>query len=73
MCLALALPGLHWWPLALAMPGLLLTAIDGAGVRRALLIGWFGGVVHWSHPAYANRHIVVRNDREIVRASLEGR
>jgi outer membrane protein assembly factor BamB len=27
--------------------------------------------VHWSHPAYANRHIVVRNDREIVRASLE--
>jgi outer membrane protein assembly factor BamB len=31
------------------------------------------GAVHWSHPAYANRHIVVRNDREIVRASLEGR
>lgn len=29
------------------------------------------GAVHWSHPAYANRHIVVRNDREIVRASLE--
>jgi outer membrane protein assembly factor BamB len=26
--------------------------------------------VHWSHPAYANRHIVVRNDREIVRLSL---
>ena len=26
--------------------------------------------VHWSHPAYANRHIVVRNDREILRASL---
>jgi outer membrane protein assembly factor BamB len=26
--------------------------------------------VHWSHPAYANRHVVVRNDREIVRASL---
>jgi len=30
------------------------------------------GAVHWSHPAYANRHIVVRNDKEIVRASLEG-
>jgi hypothetical protein len=29
--------------------------------------------VHWSHPAYANRHIVVRNDEEVVRASLEAR
>lgn len=28
------------------------------------------GAVHWSHPAYANRHIVVRNDEEIVRYSL---
>jgi outer membrane protein assembly factor BamB len=28
------------------------------------------GAVHWSHPAYANKHIVIRNDREIVRASL---
>lgn len=28
------------------------------------------GVVHWSHPAYANRHVVIRNDREILRASL---
>ncbi|MEE8130695.1 MAG: hypothetical protein V3T48_10420 [Vicinamibacterales bacterium] len=26
--------------------------------------------MRWSHPAYANRHIVVRNDREILRASL---
>ena len=26
--------------------------------------------VHWSHPAYANGHIVTRNDREIVRARL---
>ena len=26
--------------------------------------------VLWSHPAYANRHIFVRNDREIVRFSL---
>ena len=31
------------------------------------------GVVHWSHPAYANRHVVVRNDREIVRADLGAR
>jgi len=35
----------------------------GGGRREA-------GAVHWSHPAYANRHVVVRNDREIVRASL---
>jgi outer membrane protein assembly factor BamB len=37
------------------------------GNRREL------GAVHWSHPAYANRHIVVRNDEEVVRASLEAR
>ncbi|MCP5113460.1 MAG: PQQ-binding-like beta-propeller repeat protein [bacterium] len=28
------------------------------------------GAVHWSHPAYANRHIIVRNDEEIIRYSL---
>lgn len=28
------------------------------------------GAVHWSHPAYANKHIFVRNDREILKASL---
>ena len=27
-------------------------------------------IVNWSHPAYANRHIVHRNDQEIIRASL---
>jgi outer membrane protein assembly factor BamB len=26
--------------------------------------------VAWSHPAYANKHIVVRNDNEIIRISL---
>src|SRR5207249_7296397 len=26
--------------------------------------------VLWSHPAYANKHIIVRNDHEIVRFSL---
>jgi outer membrane protein assembly factor BamB len=29
--------------------------------------------VHWTHPAYANRHVVIRNDQEIVRFSLEAR
>ena len=28
------------------------------------------GTVHWSHPAYANKHVIVRNDNEILRASL---
>lgn len=27
-------------------------------------------IVNWTHPAYANGHIVHRNDREIIRASL---
>ena len=35
-----------------------------SGNRREL------GAVHWSHPAYANRHIIVRNDEEIISASL---
>jgi len=35
------------------------------GNRREL------GAVHWSHPAYANRHIIIRNDQEILSASLE--
>jgi outer membrane protein assembly factor BamB len=34
------------------------------GNRREL------GAVNWSHPAYANRHIVVRNDEEIISMSL---
>jgi outer membrane protein assembly factor BamB len=35
------------------------------GNRRAL------GVVNWSHPAYANRHIIARNDEEIISVSLK--
>lgn len=31
---------------------------------------WGDHGVVWSHPAYANRHIVMRNDKEIVRISL---
>jgi len=27
--------------------------------------------VCWSHPAFANRHVIVRNDQELVCASLE--
>ena len=25
----------------------------------------------WAHPAFANRHVVVRNDEEIIRVSLD--
>ncbi len=41
------------------------TASSGYGVRRSN-----DRLVLWSYPAYANRHIVARNDRAIVRASL---
>ena len=34
------------------------------GGRREL------SAVVWSHPAFANRHIVVRNDHEVIRVSL---
>jgi outer membrane protein assembly factor BamB len=37
---------------------------SNSGNRREL------GAVNWSHPAYANRHIIARNDSEIIRASL---
>ena len=42
------------------------TSAAGYGPRRL-----FDRVVNWSHPAYANRHIVHRNDNEIIRASLD--
>jgi outer membrane protein assembly factor BamB len=42
----------------------LIEPTSGGGGRREL------DAVNWSHPAYANGHIVARNDREIVRASL---
>jgi outer membrane protein assembly factor BamB len=29
--------------------------------------------VNWSHPAYANKHIIARNDEEIISASLAAR
>jgi outer membrane protein assembly factor BamB len=35
------------------------------GNRREL------GAVNWSHPAYANRHILARNDEEIISVPLE--
>jgi hypothetical protein len=36
----------------------------GAGAREL-------GKVNWALPAYANRHVFLRNDEEIIRVSLE--
>ncbi|MDX1383747.1 MAG: PQQ-binding-like beta-propeller repeat protein [Thermoanaerobaculia bacterium] len=41
------------------------TSSAGFGPRRV-----FDADVNWSHPAYANRHVVARNDREVIRVSL---
>lgn len=43
----------------------LIKPTTNSGNRREL------GAVNWSHPAYANRHIVARNDEEIISISLE--
>jgi apolipoprotein N-acyltransferase len=48
VCLALALPGLGWWPLLLLFPGLLLASLnDGCRGRTAFFRGWLAGTVHW--------------------------
>lgn len=44
---------------------LLIAPTSAPGGRRQL------GAVVWSHPAFANRHVVARNDREVVRVSLD--
>ncbi len=46
--LALALPGLNWWPLVFVFPGLFLESLR-TPLRwwHAALLGWFAGMVHW--------------------------
>lgn len=46
--LALAMPGPGLVPLVLLAPGLLRRALRGLGPRRAFLVGWAGGAVHWA-------------------------
>ena len=41
------------------------TSSAGFGPRKR-----FDAQVNWSHPAYANGHIVARDDKAILRASL---
>jgi outer membrane protein assembly factor BamB len=43
----------------------LITPDNKRGGRREL------GAVNWVHPAYANRHIITRNEQEIISASLD--
>jgi outer membrane protein assembly factor BamB len=45
----------------------LIKPTSNPGNRREL------GAVNWTHPAYANRHIVARNDEEIVSYPLDQR
>ncbi len=42
----------------------LIKPTSNSGNRREL------GAVNWSHPAYANRHIIARNDEEIISTPL---
>lgn len=43
----------------------LITPDNRRGGRREL------GAVNWVHPAYANKHIITRNEQEIISASLD--
>jgi outer membrane protein assembly factor BamB len=43
----------------------LIKPTSSPGNRREL------SAVNWSHPAYANRHVIARNDEEIISVSLE--
>ena len=43
----------------------LIRPTSNSGNRREL------SAVNWTHPAYANRHIITRNDEEIIAVSLE--
>ena len=52
------------------------TSRSGYGGSRAGSAGRFrhgqsDRLVVWAHPAFANRHIVLRNDEEIIRVSLD--
>ena len=42
-----------------------------AGSRARRRHGQSDRLVVWSHPAFANRHVVLRNDEEIIRVSLD--
>ena len=41
------------------------------GTRSRFRHGQSDRLVVWAHPAFANRHVVLRNDEEIIRVSLD--
>ena len=47
----------------------LIEADGRSGIGSGTRLRWDRGV-NWTHPAYANRHIVHRNNSEIIRVSL---
>jgi len=51
-CLALALPGLNWWPLVFLFPGLLLESIRGRSWKFAAGMGAAAGILHWMIAAH---------------------
>lgn len=53
VALALALPGLNWWPLVFVFPALFLESLRTPMRRRhAAILGWFAGMVHWMVASY---------------------
>ena len=44
-----------------------------AGTQSRTRHGRSDRLVVWAHPAFANRHVVLRNDEEIIRVSLDER
>lgn len=42
-----------------------------AGTESRTRHGRSDRLVVWAHPAFANRHVVLRNDKEIIRVSLD--
>ena len=51
--LALTLPGLQWWPLALLFPAGMLEALGRkSGWKVGILLGWATGALHWMISAY---------------------
>ena len=45
--------------------------LSQAGSRSRRRHGDSNRLVNWAHPAFANRHIVLRNDEEVIRVSMD--